>query len=261
MNGDHSDRGLAIVTGASAGLGEEFARQLARRGHRLLLVARRADRLETLCDELRAGGHAARSLAKDLATETGREALWSTVDEMGEAPALLVNNAGCGVNELAWEIDDARTRGMLGLNVDAVTLLSIEAARRMLRAKRGGIINVASTAAFQAVPFMAVYGASKGYNLLFTEALNEELIGTGVRAFAFCPGYILTEFQAVAGLKHAPPSTFTATPAEAVRRGLDAFDAGGASYIDGAPNAALNFVQRFLPRSFVTKASGRMMRK
>jgi short-subunit dehydrogenase len=96
---------------------------------------------------------------------------------------------------------------------------------------------------------------------MFTEALNDELTGTGVRAFAFCPGYTETEFQSVAGIQNAPPRAVIATAAEAVRRGLDAYDAGRITHIDGIANAALNWVQRFLPRSVVTKASGRLMRQ
>ncbi len=250
------DKGLAVVTGASAGLGEAFARALSRRGHELLLVARREDRLRALAGEL-----GARFVTADLGQEEGMARVWRAVDERGRQPILFVNNAGFGVSAPSTEIPAARAVEMLRLNVEAVTLLSLEASRRMKQAGRGGIINVSSTAAFQPVPHMAIYGATKGYELLFSEALNEELRGTGVRVFTLCPGATRTEFQAVAGLTQMPPAPFLATPEDCVARALAAFDAGDDVYIHGAPNAAMQFAQRFLPRRAVARLSGWMMKQ
>lgn len=224
-------------------------------------MARRDDRLRALASGLGADGRAVACVQADLATEQGVADVARALDERGEPPTLFVNNAGVGLAGVAHEAPTERVVQMLRLNVEAVTRLSLEAARRMVRAGRGGIINVASTAAFQPVPGFAVYAATKGYELLFTEALNDELRGTGVRAFALCPGHTVTEFQAVAGLTRVPPAAFVATAEQCVRRGLDAFDAGrSAAYIDGAPNAALQIAQRLLPRAWVTRISGGMNR-
>lgn len=253
-------RPFAVVTGASAGLGEAFARELAARGYDLLLVARRGNRLRTLSEELQSMGRTVLREVADLSTSVGVAAVWNRLGAEGVNPTLLVNNAGFGINRRAPEIPEERTVGMVRLNVEALTVLALEAARRMVKAGGGGIINVASTAAFQAVPYMAVYGASKAYVLTFSEALNEELRGTGVRVLALCPGATRTEFQEVAGLKRIPPWPFAADPARCARRALDAFDAGRTRYVDGMANAATLLVQRILPRGAVVRISGLLTR-
>jgi short-subunit dehydrogenase len=249
-------RAFAVVTGASAGLGEAFARELASRGYDLLLVARRGERLRALTEELQGTGRTVLYEVADLSTRDGVTSIWQRLDSEEVTPTLLVNNAGFGVNRPAIDVPEEQTAQMMRLNIEAVTVLAIEAARRMAKTRGGGIINVASTAAFQAVPYMAVYGATKSYVLTFSEALNEELRGTGVRVFAFCPGATRTEFQEAAGLKRLPPGPFVADPTECVRRCLDAFDSGRARYVDGVANAATLFAQRLLPRGAVIRISG-----
>jgi len=249
MKGSVSNRGLAVVTGASAGLGRSFARELARRGHDLLLVARREDRLTALCDELRAQhGCSARALAADLSQPEGPSAVLAAIDE-GACPTLLVNNAGFGHSGRSLDAPTERAVDMLRLNVEAVTRLTLETARRMVRERRGGIINVSSTAAFGSTPYFAVYGATKGFQLLFSEALNEELKGTGVRVFTLCPGYTTTDFHEVAGSSGKPPPAMIATPDDCVRDGLDAYDRGLTTYVHGPLNRVSAFVQWLLPRA------------
>jgi len=258
MSTTSNDRGLAIVTGASAGLGQSFARELARRGYDLLLVARRQDRLVALCEELRKEhGRRAEPLAADLSHPEGPAAVIEAMDA-GECPTLLVNNAGFGHAGRALDAPTERSVEMLRLNVEAVTRLTLEAARRMVGAGRGGIINVSSTAAFAGSPYFAVYGATKGFQLLFSEALDQELRGTGVRVFALCPGYTATDFHDVSGLQGKPPASMIATPEQCVRDGLDAYERGGSSYVHGSLNKVSVFVQRLLPRSAVVGAAAKM---
>src|SRR6478672_6846631 len=186
---------IALITGASAGLGVEFARQLSERGHRLVLVARRKDRLEELAKEL---GNA-RAVALDLSRGNAAAKLLADVEAAGEQVDILVNNAGFGLIGRFADADAKRLRQMIDLNVGTLTDLCRAVAADMIKRKSGGIINVASTAAFQPGPNMAVYFATKAYVLSLTEALHEELKPHGVHVSALCPGPTRTEFGDVAG--------------------------------------------------------------
>src|SRR5262249_18734098 len=212
-------------TGASSGIGWELARQIAARGYDLLLVARRADRLQALASEINsATGRLADVLAADLTLPAERKAMISRMEACEDRVALTVNNAGFGLVSPTWTSPLERIRDLIELNITALTEISYAAARIMSRKRSGGLINVASTAAFQAVPYMNVYSASKAYVLSFTEGLAEELADRGVRVMALCPGSTETEFHQVAGLKGAIPSSMTA--AECVRIGLDDYEHG-----------------------------------
>jgi uncharacterized protein len=254
---DMKDRGLAVVTGASAGIGEEFARQLAGRGYELLLVARRQERLRALAGQL-AG---AKVLAADLATVEGVRAVIAELDARGAVPSLLVNNAGRGFYGSAVDTPVETTLDTLRLNVEALTLLSIEMGRRMARRGNGGIINIASTVAYQPVPYLAVYAATKAYVVSFSEALAAELAGQGVRVFTVSPGATRSEFGAAAGV----PERYRGVGASAqglVRRALDAYDrqVWGDTYIDGALNRAGAFFASVAPRFLTTHLAAGLLR-
>ena len=186
---------VALVTGASAGLGVEFARQLSKRGQRLVLAARRKERLEELAREL---GNA-RAVAIDLSKANAALKLMDDLTANGETVDLLVNNAGFGLIGQFAELDAKRERQMIDLNAGVLTDLCRAVAPDMIERRSGGIINVASTAAFQPGPKMAVYFATKAFVLSLTEALHEELKPHGIRVSCLCPGPTRTEFGDVAG--------------------------------------------------------------
>ncbi|MEI9927446.1 MAG: SDR family oxidoreductase, partial [Sphingomonas sp.] len=188
-------QGTALVTGASAGLGTHFARALAAEGHDLILTARRADRLEVLAAEIRAA-HAVRveTIAADLAAPGAAAALMAEIGKRGLAVNTLINNAGFGLAGAFVEQDPGQIGRMIELNCGALVDLCRAVLPGMVQMRSGGILNVASTAAFQPGPFMAVYYASKAFVLSFSEALHEEVRGQGVRVAALCPGPTQTEF-------------------------------------------------------------------
>jgi short-subunit dehydrogenase len=190
---------LAVVTGASAGIGAALARKLARAGRPVLAVARRAERLLALADEARAGGWApVHPLAADVAEEATAARIAAAAAAQGGA-GWLVNNAGFGYHGAFATQDPARLALMVRLNCEAVVFLT-HALLPQLRASGDGVVlNVASAAAFQPTPFMSVYGASKAFVLSFSEGLAEELRGTGVWVGAYCPGPVESEFGEVSG--------------------------------------------------------------
>ncbi len=245
--------GVALITGASAGLGVEFARQLSSKGHRLVLAARRRDRLDALVDEL---GNA-RAVEIDLSESGSTAALMSDLREAGDQVDILVNNAGFGLRGPFAELDAARQREMIDLNCGALTELCRAVAPAMLERRSGAILNVASTAAFQPGPWMAVYFATKAYVLSFTEALHEELKPHGVKVSALCPGPTRTEFGSVAGIQSV--GQFDRLSMEAgpvVRVGLDGLENNRAVVIPGTTNRIGAWSTRFAPRSFVRRVAG-----
>ena len=244
---------VALITGASAGLGVEFARQLAARGHRLVLVARRKDRLDGLAAEI---GNA-RTVAADLSSPGAVAELMADVASAGETVDVLVNNAGFGLRGRFAELDAARQREMIDLNCGALVELCRAVLPEMLERRSGGILNVASTAAFQPGPKMAVYFATKAFVLSFTEALHEEVKAHGVRVSALCPGPTRTEFGEVAGINSIGSFERLAMDAgPVVRVGLDGLDANRAVVIPGAINKAGAISTRFAPRSVVRRIAG-----
>ena len=225
---------VALVTGASAGLGVEFARQLSKSGHRLVLVARRKDRLETLAKEL---GNA-RAVAIDLSK--------------ANAAAKLMAEAG-----VVDELDAKRLRQMIDLNVGVLTDLCRAIAPGMIERKSGGIINVASTAAFQPGPKMAVYFATKAFVLSFTEALHEELMPHGIKVGCLCPGPTRTEFGEVAGFGGNGIFDHVAMNSpEVVEAALAGLDKNHAVVVPGWKNKVTAASTRFAPRSVVRKIAG-----
>jgi short-subunit dehydrogenase len=244
---------IALVTGASAGLGVEFARQLSARGYRLVLVARRKDRLDELVSEI----GDARAVAIDLSKSTAVSNLMADLSDNGEDVDLLVNNAGFGLIGNFAELDSRRERQMIDLNVGTLSDLCRAVAPAMIERATGGIINVASTAAFQPGPKMAVYFATKAFVLSLTEALHEELRPRGVKVSCLCPGPTRTEFGEVAGL--APSATFDRIAMNArdvVKIGLKGLEANHAVVIPGWMNKVTAASTRFAPRSVVRKVAG-----
>jgi uncharacterized protein len=244
---------VALVTGASAGLGVEFARQLSRRGHALVLAARRKERLDELTKELGNG----RAIAIDLSKKDAAAKLLADLEANGEAVDLLVNNAGFGLIGRFAELDAKRERQMIDLNVGTLTDLCRAVAPGMIERKSGGIINVASTAAFQPGPKMAVYFATKAFVLSLSEALHEELKPHGVHVTCLCPGPTRTEFGAVAGF--GGNGLFDKVAMEApgvVEAGLKGLDRNKGVVVPGLINKVTANSGRFAPRSVVRKIAG-----
>lgn len=244
---------VALITGASAGLGAEFARQLSNRGLKLVLAARRKDRLEALAEEL---GNT-RVVAIDLSEAGSANRLLAEIEAAGEHVDLLVNNAGFGLKGRLAELDAARQGQMIDLNIGALTDLCRAVAPGMIERKAGGILNVASTAAFQPGPGMAVYFATKAYVLSLTEALHEELKRHGIKVSALCPGPTRTEFGAVAGFGDKGAfDRYSADAPSVVRAGLDGLDKNRAVVVPGLLNKVGAASTRFVPRSLVRKIAG-----
>jgi len=231
----------AVVTGASSGIGEAIARDLARRGHGVTLVARRADRLATLAAELAGGGVRAEVLAADLADRSHRADLLGRIEALGLTPDILVNNAGLSTVGRASEADPAAELNMIEVDVAAVADLCSRFLPGMVERGTGGIINVASTAAFQPLPGQAGYAACKAFVLSYTRSLAGELRGSGVKVTALCPGPVDTEFGDTAGFadgdaESALPKFMWETPEQVARTAVDGLAAGRTVAIPGAAN-------------------------
>lgn len=257
-------QGRTLVTGASAGIGKALAEVFAREGHDVVIVARREDRLQRVADAIESA-HGVESVAvpADLSDHAGREGLHDALES--ERIEFLVNNVGVGAQGHFLDIDLERDRTQLELNVATPMHLTKRLAPAMRERGHGGVLNVASSAAFQPGPFMAVYYASKSYLLSFSEALHEEFAADGVDVTALCPGMVATEFQDRAGNEHTPvgspggfPRWFDAeTVAEA---GYEGLMAGKPVVIPGAEYKALWRVARVLPRPVTRKLAKRFNR-
>ena len=253
-------KGFALVTGASGGIGLEIARLLARRGDRLILVARSRDRLTALVDELgKAGSPEVIALPADLGSVAGVRALLDELSRRGLQVDTLVNNAGFGSAGAFASQDAGEQLGMVGLNITALTLLTREFLPGMRTRKRGAILNVASTAAFQPGPFLAVYYATKAYVLSLSEALRVELAGTGVRVVTLCPGPTATGFADRARMNNSRLfQAGTVMDAGTVaREAVEWLDRGGL-VVPGILNKLLIQSQRIAPRALVTAITRRM---
>jgi short-subunit dehydrogenase len=254
---DFADK-TVLITGGSTGIGAEFARQLAARRARLVLVARRGERLRALGDELRAAhGIAVEGVAADLARPGAAARLGAAVQALGLGVDVLINNAGFGSYGAFDGQSRERQREQIDLNVGALVELTHEFLPGIERAG-GGVIHVASTAAFQPVPYMAVYGATKAFVLSFSEALWAELRPRGVRVLALCPGATDTPFFDVAGANAAVGQR--AAPADVVRAGLAAFARGKSYVVPGTGNFLVAQAARLLPRQAGVRLTARIMR-
>jgi uncharacterized protein len=247
----------ALVTGASSGIGEQFARQLAARGHDLVLVARRADRLERLASELPTE---AKVVACDLTTDA--VSLGGRAQELGVQVDLLVNNAGFGTSGPFLGHDPARDAEQVRLNCEAVVTLCHAFLPGMVERRRGGVINVASSAGFQPIPYESVYAASKAFAISFTDALHTELRGTGVRAMSVNPGPVPTEWQQVAGYEagRSAPAPGEITAEQVVSESLEAWDKGHRSVIPGRTMRWFIRLTAPSPRAVQLRVTERMYR-
>jgi hypothetical protein len=243
-------REVTLVTGASAGLGVHFARQCRERGDELVLVARRKDRLEALAAEL----GSAHVIVADLAQPGAPERLLAEVAGAGLEVDTLINNAGFGAAGTFVEAPAKRLLEMIDLNVRSLTELCRLALPQMLERRRGFILNVASTAAFQAGPYSAVYYATKAYVLSLSEALHEESKGRGVHVSALCPGPTATEFFEVAGSPDGRLAKMATDPAAVVRAGLDGLARNKAIVVPGIMNKMTSQAGRILPRKVLRRA-------
>ena len=236
----------ALVTGASSGIGVALAGELARRGHALILVARRADRLREMADQL-SGEHGVRVewIAADLTDATDRDRIPDEVAARGLVVDLLINDAGMGTSGRFFEIPVEKEVQMVRLNVEAMVALCGAFVPGMVERGSGGVLNVASVSGFMPVPQQATYSASKAFVLTFTEALTIDLHGTGVTATALCPGPVKTEFE---GIIEGLPSALFVDPTRVAREAIDALERGRRSVVPGAFNKVNAVSGRYTPR-------------
>lgn len=252
-----------VITGASSGIGEALARQLASsEDQALVLVARRQDKLDSLAAELRQQhGRRVEVVALDLEQPGAASRLVTTVKALGLEIDTLVNNAGFGINDLFSDMPLDRIQGMMQLNMVALTELCYAVLPGMRTRRAGRIMNIASVAAFQACPRFAVYGATKSYVLMFSEALAAEEKRNGIRITAVCPGATDTAFHDVAGNHGTFISKLMDSPQTVVNSALGALRAGRPVVVTGLLNKPLPFFIRLLPRSVVTWFAGYLVQR
>ncbi|MEK6282299.1 MAG: SDR family oxidoreductase [Acidobacteriota bacterium] len=249
-----------LITGASSGIGEVFARKLAARGRNVLLVARSEEKLITLCNELgRSHSIRAQHVAMDLSKPESPARLFEEAEKRSLTVDMLINNAGFGSFGDFSKLEVERELNMIDLNVRSLVDLTYRFLIPMRGRKQGAIINVASTAGFQAVPFMATYAATKAFVLSFSEALWEENRPHGIKVMALCPGVTETNFfEAAHGQK--PPARPAQTPEDVVETALRGLARGKSHIVSGWTNRAMVEAERVAPRDLVTRMAGRMMR-
>ncbi len=252
----------ALVTGASSGIGLEIARQLARRGADLVLTARREDRLSALAAELRAQhGVDVRVVPADLAAPDAAVALYARTEGEGLPVDILVNNAGLGAWKAFADAPWETTASLLQVNVTALTQLTRLFVPRMIARRRGHVMNVASIGAYTPTPWFAVYAASKAYVRNFTEALDHELQGTGVRACCVCPGGTATGFLDQAGQQLKSGRGALLMPASRCAEiAVDKMLGGRRTVVTGFSNALGMWLLRFVPRRWIPAIADRAMR-
>jgi short-subunit dehydrogenase len=248
-----SSNGTVLVTGASSGIGEELAREFARRGRHVVLVARRADKLRALAEEL---GSAANVLATDLAKADERAALPARVAELGLVVDILVNNAGLSTLGRVAASDPVAELNLIEVDVAAVVDLCSRFVPGMVARRRGAVLNVSSVGAFSPVPGQAAYGAAKAFVLSYTQALGEELKNTGVTAATLCPGPVKTEFNEVAGFDDAEveaalPKAMWVTKDAVAKAAVDGLADGKTVIVPGVLNNIAGGVSRHLPRKLL----------
>ncbi|MGB9224003.1 SDR family NAD(P)-dependent oxidoreductase [Mycobacterium sp.] len=239
----------AIVTGASSGIGEEFARILVGRGYQVVLVARSADRLEQIAARLGAHAH---PLPADLSQRTERASLLDRVTALGLTPDILVNNAGLSTTGVVAKSVPEKELNLIEVDVAAVVDLCSRLLPGMVERHRGAVLNVASTAAFQPLPGQAAYGAAKAFVLSYTHSLRGELRGTGVSVTALCPGPVDTGFGEAAGFSKeeadaALPRVMWVPADQVAQAGIDGLAAGKSVVIPGRVNRVAASISRVTP--------------
>lgn len=249
----------ALVTGASAGIGMALAEELASGGTNLVLTARRKDRLEVLAQRLSSSHNIQTEVfAADLADPAAPEEIFAFTHQKGIAVDLLINNAGFGKYGEFHSVPKERLLEMVQVNCSAVVHLTHLFVQGMVARRRGDILILASTASFQAVPYISTYAATKAFDLLFAEGLAEELKPYGIRVCALCPGSTESEFHVVAGQDKFIHRAETAQ--KVARTGLTALAAGKSYVISGLGNYLGAHGERLVPRRFVTRTAARMFK-
>jgi uncharacterized protein len=260
-----SESSTALVTGASSGIGEAVARELASRGHGVTLVARREERLRELAGELAARHEVrAEALGFDLGGPVARDRLGQRIADLGLEVEILVNNAGFGGSASFAGSDRRRLVAMVELNCGALLDLQARYLPAMVERGAGAVINVASTAAFQPIPGSATYAATKAFVLSLSEAVHEELKGTGVTLTAVCPGPVKTEFTQAAGLETAEdqvPDLFWMSAEAVAKAAVDAAEAGKRAVVPGLLNRAGAITGQHVPRMLVLPIAKRAWRQ
>ncbi|MBA3439755.1 MAG: SDR family oxidoreductase [Pyrinomonadaceae bacterium] len=250
----------ALITGASSGIGESFAWRLAARGENVVLVARSEAKLAALAGELNQRHHiAAEYVALDLTKPDASISLFDETERRGLQVETLINNAGFGSTGDFARFELERELEMIDLNIKALVALTFRYLRLMRERRSGRIINVASTAAFQPVPYMATYAATKAFVLSFSEALWEENRAFGVQVMALCPGVTDTNFFETAKSKR-PPGRIMQTSDEVVDAAFKGLERRQSHIISGWPNYLLTQSERLVPRSLIARLIGRVMR-
>ena len=250
----------ALVTGASSGIGLEFAKRLAQRGSNLILVARREELLLKVAEELKVAFDVdVYCIALDLSKSGAGRKLLEVVEKHGSSVDILINNAGFATNAKVSDENHERVQEEISLNVSTLVDLTILLLPGMLARDFGVIVNVASIAAFQPIPNMAVYGATKAFVLSFTEALWGELLGTKLKALALCPGGTATEFFDIAGMPSKSTSSFE-KPSAVVTTTLNELDKdrSAPSIVSGRRNRLMAKLVKFLPKKVVISVAGKM---
>lgn len=251
----------ALVTGASGGIGAAIARELASRGCELVLIARSAGRLHELADDLgEEHDIATQVLVADLLTGGGVAAVIQRLDDTSRPVDLLVNNAGFGAATRFVEMDADNAASQIELNVTALVRLTHAVLPRLIADGRGGILNVSSVGGFQPVPLMAVYAATKAFVTSFTEAVHEEVRGTGVHVTTLCPGFTRTEFAQVAGAEEAAsriPDVLWQEPGPVAAAGVDGVERGRSLVVPGNLNKIAAAISQMTPSSVSRRIVGR----
>jgi uncharacterized protein len=251
----------ALVTGASAGIGDSLATQLAEGGTHLVLTARRGDRLETLAAKLKKEHNVqVETFVADLAHPSAPQEIFAYTKGKGLAIELLVNNAGFGQYGELTQVDPQRLLDMVQVNCAALVQLTRLFLPDMIARKRGDVLILASTASFQAVPYITTYAATKAFDLLFAEGLAEEMKPYGIRVCALCPGSTESEFHVVAGQEKFTAKHHRETAEKVARVGLEALAAGKSYVISGLGNYFGAQSQRIVPRRLVTRIAAKMFR-
>lgn len=250
----------ALITGASSGIGKAFARKLATLGRNVFLVARSEDKLIALCNELgRTNNIRAQYVVLDLSQPDAPSRLFEEAEKRGLTVDLLINNSGFGSMGDFSQLELERELNMIDLNVRTVVELTYRFLYPMRLRKQGTIINVASTAGFQPVPFMATYAATKAFLLNFSQALWEENRAHGIHVMALCPGVTETNFFQASRMEK-PPMRVAQTAEEVVDAALRGLARKRSVVVSGWTNYFMIEAERFVPRSLIIRAAGRMLR-
>jgi uncharacterized protein len=255
---------IALVTGASSGIGEQFARQLVSRGYRVVVTARRQDRLQQLCAEL-GGDERAVAVGADLAVPEDRDRLAARIEELGARVDILVNNAGLGIYAKFGAEGRDKELQLLRVDVEAVVDLMARYLPGMVERGRGAIINMSSVSGFQPGPYNAGYAAAKAYVLWLSEAAHAEVAGSGVSVTAVCPGPVPTEFQATNDVDYLVDRLPSFTHVSAERVVTDALKAAGrgrASVVPGGPLVEFTLgSSRYVPTPLALPVVARMLKR